>query len=96
MLLKFQIVLRGLILSQYNVAGANFAPVCSPIAYVREQSNAKPDGVSYGEIGSTDPQYERYATVIREIVSKAFVKVALPGNPIPQADKPDRHGNGAQ
>ena len=73
-------ILRGLILSQYNVAGANFAPVCSPIAYIKEQSNSNPDAVSYGEIGSTDPQYERYATVIREIISKAFVKVALPGS----------------
>jgi hypothetical protein len=42
-------ILRGLILSQFNVAGANFAPVCSPIAYIKEQSHTNPTNVAYGE-----------------------------------------------
>jgi hypothetical protein len=35
-------ILRGLILSQFNVAGANFAPFCSPFAYIKEQSHTNP------------------------------------------------------
>jgi|SRR5580693_6944806 hypothetical protein len=71
-------ILRGLILSQFNVAGANFAPFCSPIAYIKEQSHPNPP--TAGEIGPGDPSYERYASSIGEIISKAFVKLALPGN----------------
>jgi hypothetical protein len=78
-------ILRGLILSQFNVSGANFAPVCSPIAYIKEQSNTNPGDGTYGELGPGDPQYERYAALIREIVSKTFVKVALLGDHVQAA-----------
>jgi hypothetical protein len=69
-------ILRGLILSQFNIAGANYAPVCAPIVYIKETPD---DGQhSYGELGGDDPHYERYASLLRETLSKGYVKTALP------------------
>jgi hypothetical protein len=33
-------IMRGLILSRYNVSGNNFAPVCTPIVYIKDQAAA--------------------------------------------------------
>jgi hypothetical protein len=69
-------ILRGLILSQFNIVGSSYAPVCSPIAYIKDEPNG--GAVPYGEIGPAHPRYEDYASVLHEIVSKDFVKMALP------------------
>jgi hypothetical protein len=52
-------VMRGLILSQFNSNGPHYAPVCSPIVYVRQQSEQAE--ISYGDIGARISDTKRTA-----------------------------------
>jgi hypothetical protein len=69
-------IMRGLILSQYNIFGGNFAPVCAPIVYIKEGSNK--NSVLPGEIEIGDPQYDEYIKLLRETLSGSFAKLVLP------------------
>jgi len=69
-------VMRGLILSQFNISGAHYAPVCAPIIYVKEKPNE--DMIAYGEIGAEDKHYKGYARLLWETISETYVKVAVP------------------
>jgi hypothetical protein len=72
-------IMRGLILSQYNISGNNFAPICTPIVYIRDQAVAQ-DGLS-DEIVPTDPAYPKFASLLSETVSQDFVKLVIPVAP---------------
>jgi hypothetical protein len=68
-------MMRGLILSQFEISGGNYAPVVAPIVYIREHPEEQH---SYGEFGAADERYEKYTQLLRETLSKAYAKIALP------------------
>lgn len=68
--------MRGLILSQYNSSGANYAPVCTPIVYLREKTD-QPE-IPYGEIDKTQEHYGQCVSLLEETLSKCYVKMLLP------------------
>jgi hypothetical protein len=61
-------IMRGLILSQYQVAAASYAPICAPIVYLRQSDTdvAPP----YGEILSGSGHYEKYMRLLEETMHK--------------------------
>jgi hypothetical protein len=67
-----EVVMRGLILSQFNFAGSNFMPSCAPIAYIKE---ADDDAKLPAGIDQTHPKYEYYRGLLRTILSGQFVKM---------------------
>lgn len=69
-------IMRGLILSQHHVSGNNFAPVCTPIVYIRDQGIDQ--DISNNEIVPSDPRYQRFASLLNETVSEGFVKFVSP------------------
>jgi len=71
--------MRGLITSQFNVIGASFAPVCAPIAFIRLDSAATDP--AYGELSSSDRNYNKYLRILQETIQQSFVRVALPPMP---------------
>jgi hypothetical protein len=62
--------MRGLILSQFNIAGAHYAPVCSPIVYVKQRQDDT--HVDYGDIRPSHSLYDRFQTLLR-------AKIAIEG-----------------
>jgi hypothetical protein len=72
-------IMRGLILSQYNVSGNNFAPVCAPIVYVKNQPVAQ--DISGDELVPSHPSYQKFASLLNETVSQDFVKLVIPSTP---------------
>jgi hypothetical protein len=68
-------IMRGLILSQYNVSGNNFAPICTPIVYIKDQAIAQ---ALSNEIIPTHPAYPKFAALLSETVSEDFVKLVIP------------------
>jgi hypothetical protein len=73
-------IMRGLILSQYNVSGNNFAPVCTPIVYLKDQPVAQ--DISCREIMPSHPSYAKFASLLNETVSQNFVKLIVPAVPL--------------
>jgi hypothetical protein len=73
-------IMRGLILSQYNVSGSNHAPVCAPIVYIKDHAIMK--DISTDEITPSDPCYQKFASLLNETVSEGFVKLAIPTLPL--------------
>ena len=71
-------IMRGLILSQFNASGPHYAPICTPIVYLKEESE-KP--IDYGDIGANNPDYRRYRKLLDETLSLGFVKLAVPQMP---------------
>jgi len=69
-------IMRGLILSQYNVSGNNFAPVCTPIVYIKDQAVVQE--ISSNEIVPTHPSYPEFAALLSGTVSQDFVKLVMP------------------
>jgi hypothetical protein len=73
-------VMRGLITSEYNMAGAAFAPVSAPIALLKMSANTE---VSLGELTKADRLYDTYLRILQETIQKSFAHIALP--PLPAA-----------
>jgi hypothetical protein len=71
--------MRGLICSQFNIAGPAFAPVAAPIAYLKV-STIEP---SYGELTKSDPNYDRYLAILQETVQNSYARFVLPPMPGP-------------
>jgi hypothetical protein len=69
-------IMRGLILSQYNVSGNNFAPICAPIVYIKNQEAAQ--DILSSEVAPSDSAYSRFASLLCETVSQDFVKLVTP------------------
>jgi hypothetical protein len=69
-------IMRGLILSQYNVSGNNFAPICTPIVYVKHRAVAPK--ISLNEIVPTHRAYPKFSALLSETVSQDFVKLVIP------------------
>ena len=69
-------IMRGLILSQYNVSGNNFAPICAPIVYIKDQAVAH--DISCNEIVPSHPSYQKFASLLNDTVSQDFVKLVIP------------------
>jgi hypothetical protein len=69
-------IMRGLILCQAKVRGANWAPICSPIGYIKQ----KPDDaeVSYAVLDHRDRRYEDYRTLLREALTDKVVEIVSP------------------
>jgi hypothetical protein len=67
--------MRGLILSQYNISGNNFAPICTPIVYIKDPVAQE---VLSNEIVSGHPEYPKFAALLSETVSQDFVKLVIP------------------
>jgi hypothetical protein len=80
-LLHHNKIMRGLILSQYRVSGASYAPICAPIVYLRQSGG----GVAprYGEIHSGSEHYARYMGLLHETLNGSFAKLVhpTPGQP---------------
>jgi hypothetical protein len=64
-------IMRGLILSQYNVSGNNFAPVCTPIVYIKDKAAAQE--ILSNEIMTAHPACRKFAALLSETVSLASV-----------------------
>jgi len=77
-------IMRGLILSQFNISGANHAPVCAPIVFVKQRESDNNE-IRYGDIGSGDSEYEEWMRLISETITSSFVKMISP---------PDNHSGG--
>jgi hypothetical protein len=77
-------VMRGLILSQYNVSGNNFAPVCAPIVYIKDHAVAQ--DISCNEIVPSHPSYPKFASLLNEAVSQDFLSFSKQG--VDGRDKP--------
>lgn len=67
--------MRGLILSQFNIAGPAFGPVCAPIAYIKTE---KPDEAALGEFGPTDANYDVYYRILQDAVRDSYALAAFP------------------
>src|SRR5262249_32177674 len=67
-------IMRGLILSQYNFSGSNFAPICTPIVYIKDQVQE----ALCCEIVPTHPAYAKFAALLSETVSQEFVRLVVP------------------
>jgi hypothetical protein len=76
-------IMRGMITSQYNVAGAAYAPVAAPIAYLKIGHNSTP---SLGELTKTDRDYDRYLLVLQETMQNSFAHVSLPPMLLPSTN----------
>jgi hypothetical protein len=72
-------IMRGLILSQGKILGNNYAPVCAPIVYIKDQAIAQDN--STNEIVPSDPCYRKFASLLNETLSQGFVKLAIPTVP---------------
>lgn len=66
-------ILRGLIMSQYNISGNNYAPVCAPIVYVKDPEII--ENVKTDEIAPSDPYYQTISSLLNETISEGFVKL---------------------
>jgi hypothetical protein len=72
-------IMRGLILSQYNVSGNNFAPICTPIVYIKSEPIVQ--GIPCNEIAPSHAGYAKFASLLTETVSQNFVKLVIPSTP---------------
>lgn len=70
--------MRGLITSQFNIAGPAYAPVSAPIAYIKVTAAASP---SFGELTKTDSNYEQYMRLLQETLQTTYARIALPPMP---------------
>jgi hypothetical protein len=85
-------MMRGLITSQYNMAGAAFAPVSAPIAFLKMGANTK---ASLGELTKADRLYDTYLAILQETMQNSFARTALPPLPATSLNVvplPSRHG----
>jgi hypothetical protein len=84
--------MRGLITSQYNMAGAAFAPVSAPIALLKMGANTE---ASLGELTKADRLYDTYLAILQETMQNSFARMALPPLPVASLNVvplPSRHG----
>ena len=72
-ILDKETTMRGLVLCQFRSSGNNFMPVCSPIAYIKQQLGAA--ALSYAEIGIGNSDHESYDRLLKETVSNGFAKM---------------------
>jgi hypothetical protein len=68
--------MRGLILSQFHLSGPSYAPICTPIAYIRETDR---DGrPPYGEVSPGMEQHAKYMSLLHDTMHKSFVRFVQP------------------
>lgn len=71
-------IMRGIILSQFNISGANHAPVCAPIVYIKDDPAQRP--FPDDEIEQSDQNYGRYRQLLDDTIAHSYVKILTAGH----------------
>jgi hypothetical protein len=70
--------MRGVLSTLYNVAGAMYVPVATPVVYLKRGSFELD---TFGELAPDHPCHAHYLSLLRQTVEHTYVKMIVPGEP---------------